>query len=78
MLETKKSMTLTGTSFIEEVTTSGTQKVAVATMHASISEDGKAPTTTKTVLNTELFIANREDVKADMDAFEDAVWELVQ
>lgn len=78
MLETKKSTTLTGTSYIEEETTSGTKKTAVATMHASVSEDGKAPTITKTVTNTELFLANREDVKADMDAFEDAAWELVE
>lgn len=78
MLETRKSITLTGTSTVEVMTNEGTQTVPVAYMSASIPDGGTQPNVTKTLQDRELYIANKEQVKADMDEFEDMAWELVQ
>lgn len=78
MLEAKKSITLTGTSTIEVTTAEGIQTVPVAYMSASIPDGGTQPNVTKTLQNRELYLTNKEQVKADMDEFEDMAWNLVQ
>lgn len=74
MLETRKAITLTGISTIED--SSGTT-ISVANMYASISEDGN-PNITKTILDRSAYLENTETVLNDMCEFETAAWALVQ
>lgn len=73
MLETRKSTTFTGTSSIEV----NGKKMAVASLSASISEEG-TPNISKAILNKELYIANKEDVNSDMMEFEDLAFGCIQ
>ncbi len=59
-LTTQKSITLTGTSKIGDV--------AVVSMTANITKNG-APNSFNTVLEPEIYDANKADCRADMDAF---------
>lgn len=76
MLETRKSITLTGTSIIEKGTEEK-QTVIVAYMSASIAEDG-TPNISKTIQDKETYLANKAAVKKDMDDFEEEAWALIQ
>lgn len=73
MLETKKSITFIGTSNIK---VEG-KNMAVASLSASISEEG-TPNISKSVLNRELFIENKEEVSNDMKEFEDLAFSFIQ
>lgn len=77
MLETRKSITLTGTSTIEKGTEEEKQTVIVAYMLASIAEDG-TPNISKTIQDRETYLANKAAVKKDMDDFEEEAWALIQ
>lgn len=77
MLETRKSITLTGTSTIEKGTEEEKQTIIVAYMSASIAEDG-TPNISKTIQDRETYLANKAAVKKDMDDFEEEAWALIQ
>lgn len=74
MLEARKSITLTGTSNIEQ--TSG-GNIPVVYMSASVAEDG-TPNVSKSIQDKETYLANKEQCKADMDEFEEMAWALVK
>jgi hypothetical protein len=76
MLETRKSITLTGTSTIEYSATGN--KVNVVIMSANISENGGNPNITKTITDRQAYLENKEAVKTDMDTFEEEAWKLVE
>ena len=71
MLRTSVSKTVTGTSMVK----SGDVDVIVASMSASIHEDGNV-NINKTIVNRDLYDANKEDVRADMEAFEELVYSM--
>lgn len=73
MLDIHKATTLTGTSTVE----TSTGDVAVVSMYASIAEDGN-PNITKTILDREHYLKNREAIQEDMGQFENEAWALVQ
>ena len=73
MLETRKSTTFTGTSNIKV----DGKNMAVASLSASISEEG-TPNISKSILNRELYIANKEEVSNDMMEFEDLAFSCIQ
>lgn len=74
MLETRKNITLTGTSSIEQ--TSG-GNIPVVYMSASVAEDG-TPNVSKSIQDKATYLANKEQCKADMDKFEEEAWALIQ
>lgn len=69
MLKTSVSKTVTGTSMIK----SGDIDMVAASMSASIHEDGNV-NINKTIVNRDLYDANKEDVRTDMDAFDEFVY----
>ena len=73
MLETRKSVTLNGTSQIA-VKDNG-NKVTVVSMSANIAEDGNSNIVT-TIINQDVYEANKEECRADMDAFTNVVREI--
>lgn len=70
MLKTTVSKTMSGNSVVKTV--DGLESV-VASMSASIQEDGTI-SINKYVSNKELYNANKDEVRADMEAFEAAVY----
>lgn len=63
-----KNISLTGVSSI-----GGTQ---VVYMTASVTTDGGDTSVNKLITDKELYNANKVEVRADMNAFEDAVYEV--
>ena len=72
MLTTTKSITLTGQS---KITVDNTD-VTVISMTANIKESGGNSNITTTVVNQELYDANKAECRADKDAFEAAVYAI--
>ncbi len=69
MLNVSKNITLSGTSVIEGV--------QVAYMSASISTDGgNGANVNKTIINQEVYNANKVAVRADIAEFENKVYEI--
>lgn len=69
MLKTSKSITVTGQSFINGI--------QVAYMQATINTDGTSNgSITKNITNQELYNKNKAEVRVDMDAFEEEVYEI--
>jgi len=67
MLKKSKNITITAQSIIGDV--------QVANMNASVSTDGsRSINMNKNILDQELYAANRTEVRADMDEFEQAVY----
>ena len=73
MLQTTKSVTISGQSVIEN---EGVQTTAVV-MNANISENGEYSSTSRTIQNKELYIANKAVCKEDISKFDDMVDEYV-
>lgn len=71
MLRTSVSKTVTGTSLVN----SGDVDMVVASMSASIHEDGNV-NINKTIVNRDLYNANKEIVRSDMEAFEVFVYDM--
>ena len=69
MLNTTSSKQFSGTSTIDNV--------VVANMYATINEDGNI-NINKTITNQELYVANKEDVRKDMNDFEDLVYGSIE
>ena len=65
MLVTRKAITINGTSNVKMA--DGTQ-IPVVTMTANIPEDGNANSNI-TIINQEVYNANKAECRADMDAF---------
>ncbi len=72
MLEVRKSTTLSGTISVEEVTAEGTNKIPVVYMSASIGDDSSS-SVTKSIQNKEAYLANKSQVKQDINEFDDMV-----
>lgn len=68
MLRTNKNITLSGTSEIGGV--------QVIFFNANISTSGGNASVSKTVTNSALYNANRTECRADIEAFEAAVYDI--
>lgn len=69
MLKVNKNITLNGTSEINGI--------QVAYMSANISTDGNNnASVSKSIVNQEIYKSNREEVRADMDKFEEEVYKV--
>lgn len=69
MLKINKNITLNGTSEINGI--------QVAYMSANISTDGSSnASVSKSIVNQELYKSNREEVRTDMDKFEEEVYKV--
>lgn len=77
MLNSTKSITLTGTSVVEATAEGEMNTVPVVHMSATIG-DNDTPVVTKSIQNRELYLANKEQIDKDMQEFEDTAWSLVQ
>nr|DAO64488.1 MAG TPA: hypothetical protein [Caudoviricetes sp.] len=77
MLNSTKSITLTGTSVVEATAEGEMNTVPVVYMSATIG-DNDTPVVTKSIQNRELYLANKEQIDKDMQEFEDTAWSLVQ
>lgn len=73
MLQTTKSVTISGQSIIEN---EGVQSTVVV-MNANISENGEYSSASRTIQNKELYIANKAVCKEDISKFDDMVDEYV-
>lgn len=69
MLQTTKSVTISGQSIIEN---EGVQSIVVI-MNANISENGEYSSTSRTIQNKELYIANKASCKEDISKFDDMI-----
>ena len=77
MLNSTKSITLTGTSVVEATAEGEMNTAPVVYMSATIG-DNDTPVVTKSIQNRELYLANKEQIDKDMQEFEDTAWSLVQ
>lgn len=69
MLKVNKNITLNGNSEVNGI--------QVVYMSASISTDGNSnASVSKSIVNQEVYMANKVEVRADMDAFEEAVYKV--
>ena len=75
MLNSTKSITLTGTSVVEATAEGEMNTVPVVYMSATIG-DNDTPVVTKSIQNRELYLANKEQIDKDMQEFEDTAWFL--
>lgn len=72
MLKKSKNITITAQSVIKDAEQ---REIQVANMNASVSTDGsRSINMNKNILDQELYAANRTEVRADMDEFEQAVY----
>lgn len=65
MLETRRTISLNGTS---QITVSEGNKVTAVTMAANVAETGNSNIVTN-IINKEVYEANKEECRADIDAF---------
>lgn len=65
MLETRKFITINGNSIIKM---KDETEITVASMTANIPENGNVSSNT-TIINQEVYNANKAECRADMDAF---------
>lgn len=73
MLKINKSMTVNGTSTVNE----NNEDIAVAYMSACISTDGSTnANVNKSIVNQDLYVKYRTDVRKDMADFEDNVYKV--
>lgn len=80
MLETRKSITLTGNSYIE-TTVEGMdtkQRANIVYLSATVSADGGNISVNKTIQDKTLYLANKESCNSDMDEFETMVLGLIE
>ena len=70
MLKTTTSKNLNGTSIVDDGEMKG---VIVASMYASISEDGNI-NINKTITNKEVYNRHKEEVQKDLHDFENVVY----
>lgn len=66
MLKTTVTKNMTGQSIIDNQ--------VVATMNATIRNDGTHSNINSNIMNTALYEENKEEVRADIQAFEDLVY----
>lgn len=76
MLEVRKSITLSGTITVEQVTAGGTPNAPIVYMSASIGEDGK-PSVSKNIQDTGMYFTHKEEIKKNIAEFEDMVENLM-
>ena len=76
MLETRKNITLSGNSHVEDATTK--QRINVVYMSASISDDGSNISINKTIQDKAAYLANKETCDLDMKEFEEQAFGLIK
>lgn len=80
MLETRKDITFTGTSYIEKVVagSSEKQRINIVYLSASISDDGSSVNVSKSISNKTEYLANKKACVEDMDKFEEQALALIE
>lgn len=73
MLQTSKSVTISGQSIIENKGAPAT----VVLMSANINESGEYSSISRTIQDKELYVANKATCKEDISKFDDMVDEYV-
>lgn len=80
MLETRKDITFTGTSYIEKAVagSSEKQRINIVYLSASISDDGSSVSVNKNIQNRTEYLANKKACTEDMDKFEEQALALIE
>ena len=80
MLETRKDITFTGTSYIEKTISGSTEKqrVNVAFFSATITNDGNSINVNKSINNKTEYLANKKACTEDMSEFEELALSLIE
>ncbi len=80
MLETRKDITFTGTSYIEKTVTGSSEKqrINIVYLSASISDDGSSVSVNKNIQNKTEYLANKKACMEDMAEFEELALSLIE
>ena len=80
MLETRKDITFTGTSYIEKTVTGSSEKqrINIVYLSASISDDGSSVSFNKNIQNKTEYLANKKACMEDMAEFEELALSLIE
>ena len=80
MLETRKDITFTGTSYIEKTVTGSSEKqrINIVYLSASISDDGSSVSGNKNIQNKTEYLANKKACMEDMAEFEELALSLIE
>lgn len=80
MLETRKDITFTGTSYIEKTVTGSSEKqrINIVYLSASISDDGSSVSVNKNIQNKTEYLANKKARMEDMAEFEELALSLIE
>ena len=80
MLETRKDITFTGTSYIEKTVTGSSEKqrINIVYLSASISDDGSSVSVNKNIQNKTEYLANKTACMEDMAEFEELALSLIE
>ncbi len=80
MLETRKDITFTGTSYIEKTVTGSSEKqrINIVYLSASISDDGSSVSVNKNIQNKTEYLANKKTCTEDMTEFEELALSLIE
>ena len=80
MLETRKDITFTGTSYVEKTVTGSSEKqrINIVYLSASISDDGSSVSVNKNIQNKTEYLANKKACMEDMAEFEELALSLIE
>ena len=80
MLETRKDLTFTGTSYVEKTVTGSSEKqrINIVYLSASISDDGSSVSVNKNIQNKTEYLANKKACMEDMAEFEELALSLIE
>ena len=80
MLETRKDITFTGTSYVEKTVTGSSEKqrINIVYLSASISDDGSSVSVNKDIQNKTECLANKKACMEDMAEFEELALSLIE
>lgn len=80
MLETRKDITFTRTSYVEKTVTGSSEKqrINIVYLSASISDDGSSVSVNKNIQNKTEYLANKKACMEDMAEFEELALSLIE
>lgn len=80
MLETRKDISFTGTSYAEKTIagSSEKQRVNIVYLSASVSDDGSSISVNKNIQNRTEYLANKKACMEDMAEFEELALSLIE
>ena len=80
MLETRKDITFTGTSYIEKTVAGSSEKQRINIVYpsASISDDGSSVSVNKNIQKRTEYLTNKKACTEDMDKFEEQALALIE